>query len=129
VHDYPLLNLFLTFLYFFLWIMWIFLLIRIVLDIFRSHDLSGWGKAGWTLVLIVLPIIGALIYLIARGGAMHEREYRQAEASDEAVRQYIRQVGGPGSGVADELSRLASLRDSGVLTAEEFETQKAKLLA
>jgi hypothetical protein len=128
MHDYPLLDLFLTIVYLFVWIMWIFLLIRVISDVFRSHDLSGWGKASWTLLLIVFPIIGVLIYLVARGGAMHERENRQAQANEDVLKHYVRQLSGPGSSTADELSKLAALRDSGVLTTGEFEAQKAKLL-
>ncbi len=127
VKDYPLLNLFLTMLWLFLWIAWIFLLIRVVGDVFRSPDLSGWGKAGWTLGLLLFPYIGVLVYLIVRGGAMHERDVERAQASEDAMRQYLRGLGG-GAGTADELTKLAALRDSGVLTNEEFDRQKAKLL-
>jgi hypothetical protein len=125
--NFPLLNVFWTMLYFFLWIVWIFLLIRIIGDIFRSRDLGGWGKAGWTLFIIILPFLGALMYLIFRGGSMHTREVQRAEVADEAMRGYIKSAaaGGP----ADELSKLAALRDQGILTPEEFAAQKAKLLA
>jgi hypothetical protein len=127
--DYPLLNLFWTMLMLFLWILWFFLLFRIIGDIFRSRDLSGWGKAGWTIFLIIVPFLAALVYLIARGTSMHERDAQQAEAADQAMRSYIRQSAGPSSGSsADELQKLAALRDSGVLTPAEFEAQKAKLL-
>ena len=124
---FPLLNIFLTMLWFFLWILWIFLLVRIISDVFRSHDLSGWGKAGWTLFIIVLPFLGALMYLIFRGGSMHTREVQQAQNADEALRTYVRQT--TGAGTSDELAKLAALRDQGVLTPEEFAAQKAKLLA
>jgi hypothetical protein len=129
MHDYPLLNLFLTLLYFFIWILWIFLLIRIIGDVFRSPDLSGAGKAGWTLLLIVLPFFGALMYLIVRGSDMHTRENRQAMASEDAVRHYLLQSsGGAHRSTADEITKLASLRDQGVITEAEFASQKAKLL-
>lgn len=136
--NYPLLNLFLTMLYFFLWVLWIFLLIRIVSDVFRSSDLSGWGKAGWTLLLIVLPFIGALAYLVARGSQMHLRENRRLAADDDALRQYFgaqSAAAGPGAAapagtsVADELTKLAGLRDQGVLTDEEFTAEKGHLLS
>ena len=71
--DYPLLNVFLTMLYCFFWILWIFLVIRIIFDIFRSRDLSGWGKAGWLLLVIILPFLGVFIYLIVRAGSCQAR--------------------------------------------------------
>jgi hypothetical protein len=129
MHDYPLLNLFWTMLYFFLWVLWIFLLIRILTDIFRSADLSGFGKFAWTLGIIVLPFLGVLIYVIARGSEMHTRENRAAQANQEAFQSYIKQAAGGGHGAAEELSKLAALRDQGVLTEDEFAAQKAKLLA
>jgi Short C-terminal domain/Phospholipase_D-nuclease N-terminal len=119
----------LTIFWLFLWIMWIFLLIRVVSDVFRSHDLTGAGKAGWTLVLIVFPLLGVLVYLLARGNGLHERENRQAQASEEAMRQYLNRIGAPGASTSDELTRLAELRDRSVLTDEEFQRLKAKLLA
>ena len=87
--NYPLLNLFLTMLYLFLWIAWLFLLFRIIVDIFRSRDLSGWGKAGWMVLILILPWLGALIYLIARGSTMHERDMEQVRASQQAMDSYI----------------------------------------
>ncbi len=86
--HYPLLNAFLTMMWFFLWILWIFLVVRIIFDIFASHDLSGWGKAGWTVLVIVLPFVGVICYLIARGGRMQERGYANTQAPDETVRAY-----------------------------------------
>lgn len=126
--NYPLLDIFVTMVYLFLWILWIFLLIRIIGDVFRSRDLSGAGKAGWTILLIVFPLIGALVYLLVRGGEMHERDVLRAEAADEAVRSYIRSASGTSASTADELDKLAALRERGVLTEQEFATQKARLL-
>lgn len=128
VHGYPLFNVFWTLLYLFVWILWIFLLVRIITDVFRSHDLTGWGKAGWTLMLIIFPFFGALVYLIFRGSDMHYRENRSAIANENAVHRYLQQVTGSEPSTADELAKLASLRDLGVLTEEEFAAQKAKLL-
>ncbi len=125
--DYPLLNVFWTFLWFFLWVLWIFLLFRIIADIFSSRDLSGWGKAGWTIFIIILPFLGAFVYLIARGASMHTREAGRAQQSEEAFRNYVKETASSGN-VSDELTKLAALRDQGVLTSEEFEAQKAKLL-
>jgi hypothetical protein len=126
--NYPLLNLFWTMLWLFLWIMWIFLLIRIITDVFRSRDLSGWGKAGWTIFLILIPFLTALAYLIVRGGSMHERDAENAAAADRAMRTYIQSTAGATSSTAEELQKLADLRDRGVLSPAEFDAQKAKLL-
>ena len=123
----PLLDLFWTMLWLFLFITWIWLLISIFSDIFR-RDMSGAAKAGWVLFLIVLPLLGALIYLIANGGDMQARSIKDYQAMESAQKDYIRQVAGTGS-AADELEKLASLRDSGVISADEFAAQKAKILA
>lgn len=134
--DYPLLNLFLTMLYLFLWIAWLFLLFRIILDIFRSRDLGGWGKAGWAILIIILPWLGALIYLIARGSSMHERDAQQARDSQAAVDSYITErvkAAAPAATVAtspvDELAKLADLHKAGNISDDEFATMKAKVLA
>ncbi len=111
----------------FLWIIWIILLFRVFADIFRS-DQSGWAKAGWTVFVIVMPFLGILIYLIAQGGNMAKRDLKTAQEIDEMQREYIRNVTSSG-GVAAELESLASLRERGVITDEEFQAQKAKLLA
>ncbi|HET8740234.1 MAG TPA: SHOCT domain-containing protein [Acidimicrobiia bacterium] len=123
----PLMDLFWTMLWFFMFFIWIWLLIGIFGDIFRSDDLGGWGKALWTLFVIITPFLGVLVYLIARGKGMQERSIRDAEAADAATREYIKQAAGTTS-KADELAKLASLRDQGVLTPAEFEAQKAALL-
>jgi hypothetical protein len=123
----PLLDLFWTLLWFFLFIVWIWLLIAIFADIFRS-ELSGWGKAVWVLSVIVLPFLGVFIYLIAHGGDMQDRAV-QAQADREAAqRAYIQDAAGSGGSSADELEKLASLHSQGVLTDEEYQTQKSKLL-
>lgn len=125
--GYPLLDVFWTMLWLFLWIIWLFLIIRIVIDIFRSDDLGGWAKAGWLIFILILPLIGVLVYLIARGEGIYRREATQARKSEEAFRDYVRQTAGSAS-TADELTKLASLRDQGVITEAEFTQQKAKLL-
>ena len=129
--DYPLLNLFWTMLWFFVFIAWLFLLFTLFADIFRSKDLGGWAKALWTLFIIILPILGSLVYLIVRGRSMHERAAEDYQEREKAFRSYVQEAAGPagGAGVADELSKLAALRDSGALTADEFEAQKTKLLS
>ena len=127
--DYPLLNLFWTMLEIFLWVLWFFLLFRVIFDIFRSHDLGGWGKTLWLIFVIVLPFLGVFIYLIARGGSMADRDARQAQAADAATRAYIQSAAGTPTSTAEELTKLAALRDQGVLTDAEFAAQKAKVLS
>ena len=126
-YSYPLLGAFWTILEIFLWVLWIWVLIYVFIDIFRSQDLSGWAKALWFLFVLFIPLIGVLVYLIARGDKMHERAVRQAQQQDEAARAYIQQAAGSPS-TADQLTKLADLRDRGVITAEEFEREKAKVL-
>jgi hypothetical protein len=126
--SYPLLDIFLSMLYFFLLFVWIYLLVVVVFDIFRSHDLSGWAKALWVIFIIILPLLGVLFYLIFRGGSMHERAAQQAQQQNQAFQQYVRETAGSGD-VADQISKLATLRDNGTLTNEEFEAEKAKLLS
>ena len=126
--SYPLLNLFWTMFEFFLWIIWIWILIWIFIDIFRSHDLSGWAKALWFLFVLFIPLVGVLVYLIVRGGKMQERAVQQAQRQDEQFRAAVQDAAGPQSS-ADQLTKLADLRDRGVITAEEFDREKAKLLA
>ncbi len=118
--SYPLLNLFWSMFIFFLWVIWIWILIMVFIDIFRSHDLSGWAKALWFLFVLILPLIGVLVYLIARGGKMHEHAVRQAQQQDREFRAYVQEAAGSQSS-ADQLAKLADLRDRGVITAEEFE--------
>jgi hypothetical protein len=127
-YSYPLLDAFWTILEIFLWVMWFWILITVFIDIFRGHDLSGWGKALWFLFVLILPLIGVLVYLVVRGGSMHERMVRQARRQDEELRNYVQQTAGSQS-PADQLTKLAELRDRGVITAEEFEREKAKVLA
>jgi hypothetical protein len=117
-------------LWFFMFFIWIWLLIVVFGDIFRSSDLSGWGKALWVLFVIVFPYLGVLIYLIARGKSMQERAMAQAAEQEKATRRYIQEVSSTGgASSADELAKLAALRDQGVLTQDEFDSQKAALLA
>ena len=126
--SYPLLDVFWTMMWFFLWILWIFLLIRVFMDIFRSSDLGGWGKAGWSIFVIVLPFLGVFVYLIARGHKMADREVRQAQAQEEEFRTYVRQTA-HGNGTAEELAKLADLRDRGVISETEFQQGKNKVLS
>ena len=124
----PLFDIFWTMLWFFMFVIWIWLLIAIFADIFRS-DISGWGKAAWSIFVIIVPLLGVLIYLIANGDKMQERSARQTAEAQSAQNAYIKSVAGTGDNTADQLGKLASLHDSGALTDEEFAAQKAKLLA
>ncbi len=126
--QYPLLDAFLTMLWFFLWVLWLFLLFWIIFDIFRSKDLSGWAKALWLIFIVILPFLGVFVYLIARGGSMHERSQREAQTEDKQFREYVRGAAGTSSS-ADELAKLADLKDRGVITEAEFQQGKAKILA
>jgi len=127
-YSYPLLGVFWTILEIFLWVIWIWILIWVFIDIFRSQDLSGWGKALWFLFVLFIPLIGVLVYLIARGGKMQEHAAQQAQRDDQQFRAYVKEAAGPES-TADQLAKLADLRDRGVISAEEFEREKAKILA
>jgi hypothetical protein len=106
--------------------LWIWIAIGVIFDIFRSSDLSGWGKAAWILVIVILPLIGVLIYLIARGHKMQEHAVTQAQEQDAALRQYIRSAA---SSPVDDIAKLDDLRSRGVISDEEFERAKAKALA
>ena len=125
----PLLDLLLSMFWLFLFFAWIWLVISVFIDIFRSDDLSGWGEAGWTIVVLFLPLIGVLIYVIARGDKMQERRVNDAVAQRQATDEYIRTTAGSGTSTADELTKLSALHDSGKLTDDEYQQQKAKLLA
>jgi type VI protein secretion system component VasK len=126
--SYPLLNVFWSIFIFFLWVLWIWLLVWIFIDIFRSRDLSGWAKALWFLFVLFIPLIGVLAYVIARGDKMQERTAREARQQDQELRAYAQESAGSQSS-ADQLAKLADLRDRGVISAEEFEREKAKILA
>ena len=127
-YDYPVLGVFWSIFVFFLWIMWFFLLFRVIGDIFRSHDLSGWAKAAWLIFVLVVPFLGVLIYVIARGDEMGQRDMAQAQAQDQAFRAYVQDAADTG-GPVDQLAKLAELRDRGVINDAEFEQQKAKILS
>jgi len=129
--DYPFLDIVGTMLIFFAWVIWFWILIRVLVDVFRRHDLSGWSKAGWTLFMIVLPFVGVLIYLIAHGKEMGQRDIEQAQASQEQFDQYVKSVAAAdsGSGAAAEIAKAKSLLDSGAITQAEFDSLKAKALS
>jgi hypothetical protein len=140
--SYPLLNIFWTMFEFFAWVAWIWLLIYVCMDIFRSRDLSGGGKALWFVFVFFIPVIGLLAYLIVRGGGMHERtleqrvprQYRYGDVgssyapADPAAPGANAAPTAPGT-TADQLQGLADARDRGTITAQEFEREKAKILS
>ncbi|WP_031509412.1 SHOCT domain-containing protein [Streptomyces megasporus] len=130
-YDYPVLGAFWTVMWVFLWIMWLVLLFRIVTDVFRDRSMSGWAKAAWLLFLILVPFVGVLVYVIARGRDMGRREARHAQEQREAVDAYIRQAAagsGPGSGEVEQLTRLSDLKARGDISEAEFERAKEKIL-
>ncbi|MGW4898801.1 SHOCT domain-containing protein [Kitasatospora sp. NPDC004240] len=131
--DYPLLDVFWTMLWLFLWILWFFLLFKVIGDIFRDHEMGGWGKAGWLIFVILLPYIGVLVYLIARGRSMTQRDLVQAKENEAAFRAYVQDAAGSGGAAgpshADELAKLAQLKANGSITEEEYLKAKAKVLA
>jgi len=125
--SYPLLDLFWTMLWFFLFFIWIWLMIMVFGDIFRSHDMGGFAKAIWVIFIIIVPYLGIFIYLVARGSSMHERAALAVQRQQQAFDDYVRQTAGSG-GTADQLAKLADLKERGVLTDAEFAAQKAKIL-
>jgi hypothetical protein len=120
---------FLSMIYFFLFFIWIWLLIVVFGDIFRSHDLSGWAKALWTIFVIFLPYLGVFVYLIARGHKMQEHAMQAAQAQDAATRAYIQSATGSGASPAAELERLSNLKQQGVISDAEFQQLKAKIVS
>lgn len=126
-YTYPLADLFGTMLGLFVFFIWFWLLIVIFGDIFRSRDLGGGAKALWIIFVIVLPFLGIFVYLIARGGKMHERAEAAAQQQQQAFDAYVKETAG-GSSDVDQLAKLADLKQQGVITDAEFEAQKTKLL-
>ena len=127
-YNYPILSLIWMMFCFFVFVLWIWLLISVFMDIFRSHDLGGGAKALWVLFVIILPFLGVLVYLIARGGKMHERAAEQAVQQQKAFDAYVKQAAGSGNNV-ESLAKLADLKEKGVITDAEFQAEKTKLLA
>jgi phospholipase D-like protein len=127
VGDYTFLDAFWTLLVFFLWIMWFWLLIVILTDVFRRHDISGWGKAAWVLFVIVLPFLGVLLYLGFQGHGMSERAQQDQRAARQQTDEYIRSVAA--SDPAEQIAKGKQLLDSGAITQSEFDALKQKALA
>jgi hypothetical protein len=126
--DYPFLDILWTLLVFFGWVIWFWLLIIVFSDLFSRHDISGWGKAGWILLVVVLPYLGVFIYLIAQGRQMAERREQRSRAARTEFDDYVKNVAAPG-GAAAEIEKAKQLLDSGAITEPEFDAIKAKALA
>jgi hypothetical protein len=127
--SYPLLNVFWTIFEVFLWVIWFWILITVFIDIFRSHDLSGGAKAVWFLFVLLIPLIGVVAYLIVRGGEMHERTAQVGRVRESSYDSHLAQVGTPSSSTADQLAKLADLHDRNVISDQEFNQEKAKVMA
>jgi putative oligomerization/nucleic acid binding protein len=129
-YDYPVLGMFFTVLWIFLWVIWLMLLFKVIFDIFRDDDLGGFAKAMWLIFVILLPYLGVFVYVIARGKGMGQRDIERARASEAEFKRYVQDASASGgASSADELTKLAELRERGVLSDAEFEQQKAKILA
>jgi Short C-terminal domain/Phospholipase_D-nuclease N-terminal len=124
--DYPFLEVLWTMILFFAWVAWIWIVVTVLIDVFRRDDIGGWSKAAWVVFVIVLPFLGVLIYLIAQHDGMRERSERQASAQREAFDQHVRETAG---GSATEIARAKELLDAGAISQEEFDAIKAKALA
>jgi hypothetical protein len=126
--DYPFLNILWTMILFFAWVAWIWIAVTVLTDVYRRHDLSGWAKAAWTILVIVLPFAGVLIYLVGHSKGMAERNTQELAAAQTQFDDYVRSVPN-GGGAAGEIEKARKLRDSGAINDSEFATLKAKALA
>ena len=126
--DYPFLDVFWTMIIFFAWVSWIMILFRVLGDIFRRQDTSGWGKAAWIVFVIALPFLGVLVYLIANGDEMGKRDVEQSRAARAELDDYVKSVAAPG-GAAAEIEKAKQLLDSGAISQAEFDAIKAKAIA
>jgi hypothetical protein len=123
--DYPFMDVFWTIVVFFAWIAWFWILITVFADLFRRHDIGGWGKAAWVVFVIVVPFLGVLVYLIAQHDGMRERSLKQAQEQRAALDTYVRETAG---GSATEIAKAKELLDAGTITQTEFDAIKAKAL-
>ena len=128
--DYPFMDVLWSMIIFFAWVAWIWILIVILTDVFRRHDIGGWTKALWTIFLVVIPFLGVLVYLVAQHDGMAERQQKDVQAQQDQFDSYVRQAAGTGSGgPASEIAKAKELLDSGAITQSEFDTLKAKAVA
>jgi Short C-terminal domain/Phospholipase_D-nuclease N-terminal len=124
--DYPFLDVLWTMIIFFAWVIWIWIAVTVLVDVFRRHDIGGWGKAAWTVFVIALQFLGVLVYLIVEHEGMRDRGAQAAQAQQKAFDQYVRDAAG---GSAAEIAKAKELRDAGTITDAEFEAIKAKALS
>ena len=129
--DYPFLDIFWTMLIFFMWVIWLWILITVMIDIFRRHDISGWLKAVWVAFVVFLPYLGVLVYLIAQGKGMAQRRAEDVRASEAAFDERVRAVAGSAGGAdpAEQIHKAKQLLDGGAISQDEFDRLKAKALA
>ena len=125
--DYPFMDVLWSMIIFFFWVIWIWIVVVVLSDIFRRHDIGGWAKAAWTIFVVILPWLGVLVYLIAQHDGMRERSMKQAQTQRREFDDYVRDTAGGGS--AAEIAKAKELLDSGAITQAEFEALKAKALA
>lgn len=125
--DYPFLDVFWTIIIFFFWVIWIWIVIQVLIDVFRRHDIGGFAKALWVIFVVIVPWLGVLVYLIVEHDGMRQRGMKQAQAQRREFDDYVRDTAGGGS--AAEIAKAKELLDSGAITQEEFEALKAKALA
>ena len=124
--DYPFLDVFWSMIIFFFWVIWIWIVITVLIDVFRRHDIGGFAKAAWVIFVVILPWLGVLIYLIAQHDGMRERSLKQAQAQQAAVDSYVRETAG---GSVGEIAKAKELLDAGTITQAEFDSLKAKALS
>jgi hypothetical protein len=115
--------------WFMLLVAWIWLMIAVLTDVFRDHELSGWAKGLWCIFMVLVPWLGVLTYLIVRGRSMHERALQHSQENEQAFRRYVRDTAGSGPSMADEIGKLAKLRDEGAISPEDYESAKTRILA
>jgi len=128
--DYSFMDVFWSMIIFFFWVIWIWIVITVLIDVFRRHDIGGFAKAAWVIFVVILPWLGVLIYLIAQHDGMQKRSMDQATAQRQAFDEHVRAAAGTtGGGTAAEIAKAKELLDSGAITQAEFETLKAKTLA
>ena len=125
--DYPLMDVVWSMIIFFFWVIWIWIVITVLIDIFRRHDISGWAKAAWLVFVVILPWLGVLVYLIAQHDGMRERSLKHAQAQQQAFDSYVRDTAG--GGAAGDIAKAKELLDTGAITQAEFDALKAKALA
>ena len=125
--DYSFMDVFWSMIIFFFWVIWIWIVITVLIDIFRRDDIGGWGKAAWVIFVVILPWLGVLVYLIVEHDGMRDRGVRQAQAQRREFDEYVRDAAGGGS--AGEIAKAKELLDTGAITQQEFEALKAKALA